>query len=103
VLARAVAGGSRYSSQSRSAPDGTIKLGRLTEGEHYFIFPRDGMWMDNGGQGSQRFTVKKGQHLEGVKIIHDYNEPEPGSLTISGRVSNVRGEPIGGARVQFGH
>ncbi len=85
---------------STANADGTIKIGQLSPGEYYFIFPRDGRWSDPGpGRSRQKVKVAKGEALTGVRIL--YTDPSgEGKLSIAGRVTDTKGSGIARATVR---
>ncbi len=98
VDAEPTSGGDGQSSTANA--DGTIKIGQLSPGEYYFIFPRDGSLTDRGpGRSRQKVKVAKGEALTGVRIL--YTDPSgEGKLSIAGRVTDTKGSGIARATVR---
>lgn len=79
----------------RSGADGSIRFEGLGPGEYRLMFSGlRGRW---NADDAQTVTVEKGEQVTGVIIRY----PEPEGLTISGRVMDTQGEPIGNANIRM--
>lgn len=84
----------RVLANKRSEADGSFRFGGLDGGSYQLLVDRLGEGLA-GGKLAKSVTLQPGEDLRDIRLSYDF---ELGG-TISGRVTNLQGEPVEGARV----
>ena len=85
-----------YGTQDMAGSDGKFMLGGLMPGT-YHLKPYTNNGMSSNDKALETVTVAKGEHKKNIRVVW---EMEEGSLKITGRVTDDRGQAVVGASMQ---